>query len=462
MPSFVIRSEEYDVLIVGGGIVGLATAMHLAARSSGSLVVLQAEDRLAAHQSGHNSGVIDPASTTNRALSKRATASRGVTPGGQDVTIKVVSRMAGWHPFGFGGFFVMNGTSTSRRGVSGRRLSIALATMTMSCLGIMSAAGAQRQEGSRPDRAQPGGAGQATREPQTEPLPAVVIEVAGTVERARPGLSPLVSKGWTPVKWKDRLEPGTQIRTGLRSYVHLQFGKTTVVAIRSATHAGIDQIYRSAKTEHVRISLGYGTVRGGSVEGKVRSDVVVDSTVATLAKRGTEGWEMRVEPVTGRFRISLAEYGLVEAFKKLRSAKRVSRQVRPGEYATDANIANMWIKQDIFDRNIKFYQAEAVTLADADFMAESTRGYGVLAPGGGSTLADASGRVSADFVLEQTARNFPGGLLPTTTVLVPTGPVARPEGHFGTGRTFKVLVPEASRRAGLPATTVSRLRRPGR
>jgi hypothetical protein len=300
------------------------------------------------------------------------------------------------------------------------------------------------------------------QEPFVEALPAVVIEVAGTVERARPGLSPLVSKGWTPVKWKDRLEPGTQIRTGLRSYVHLQFGKTTVVAIRSATHASIDQIYRSATTEHVRLSLGYGTVRGGSVEGKVRSDVVVDSTVATLAKRGTEGWEMRVEPVTGRFRISLAEYGLVEAFQKLRSAKRASRQVRPGEYATDVNIANMWIKQDIFDRNVKFYQAEAVTLADADFMAESTRGYGVLAPGGGSTLADFSGRVSAAFVLEQTARNFPGGLLPTTTVLVPTGPVARPEGHFGTGRTFKVLVPEASRRVGSPAMTVSRLRRPGR
>ncbi len=53
-----IRSEEYDVSIVGGGIVGLATAMHLASRSSGSLVVLEAEDRLAAHQSGHNSGVI--------------------------------------------------------------------------------------------------------------------------------------------------------------------------------------------------------------------------------------------------------------------------------------------------------------------------------------------------------------------------------------------------------------------
>ena len=71
------------------------------------------------------------------------------------------------------------------------------------------------------------------------------------------------------------------------------------------------------------------------VEGKLRSDVVVDSTVATLAKRGTEGWQMRVEPMTGRFKISLAEYGLVDAVSKLRAAGRMSRTVRPGEYVTE-------------------------------------------------------------------------------------------------------------------------------
>jgi len=297
----------------------------------------------------------------------------------------------------------------------------------------------------------------AAEQPFVEPLPAIVIEVSGTVDWAKPGVSPLASKGWTPVKWKDRLEPGTQVRTGLRSYVHLQFGKTTVIAIRSATHASVDQVYRSARTEHVQLGLGYGTVRGGSVEGTIRSQVVVDSPVATLAKRGTEGWEMNVEPMTGRFRISLAEYGLVEAVKKLRDAKRISRSVRPGEYATDANIANMWIKQDIFDRNVKFYQADAVTVADADFSAANTRGYGVLAPGGGTELTNAAGRTSSDFVLDQLSERYPGTGLPTTTVLVPGTPVARPEGNFGTGQTFRVLVPEAGskaafRGASAPAT----------
>jgi L-2-hydroxyglutarate oxidase len=48
----------YDVAIVGGGIVGLATAMALTKRSSLSLIVLEAENQLAAHQTGHNSGVV--------------------------------------------------------------------------------------------------------------------------------------------------------------------------------------------------------------------------------------------------------------------------------------------------------------------------------------------------------------------------------------------------------------------
>ena len=283
---------------------------------------------------------------------------------------------------------------------------------------------------------------------KVEALWAMVIEVAGSVDWAVAGVSPLESKGWTPVRANDRLQPGSQIRTGLNSHVNLKFGETTVVAIRSATHASLDQILRSATTETVRVGLGYGTVRGGSTEGKFRSDVAIESTVATLAKRGTEGWEMQVEPMTGRFRISLAEHGLVEARSHIRSAQRTSRPVRPGEYATDTNIANMWIKQDIFDRNVKFYQAESVTLSDADFTTDHTRGYGVLAPGGGSNLTDISSRVSSDFVLGQVAQNFPSGVLPNTTLLVPTGAVARPEGHFGVGSSFKVLVPEAPKLVG--------------
>jgi len=49
----------YDIAIVGGGIVGLATAMELSiTKPELSVVVLEAEDRVAAHQTGNNSGVI--------------------------------------------------------------------------------------------------------------------------------------------------------------------------------------------------------------------------------------------------------------------------------------------------------------------------------------------------------------------------------------------------------------------
>lgn len=58
--------RTYDIAIIGGGIIGVATAEALAAggaldpttRLDASIVLLEAEDHLAAHQTGNNSGVI--------------------------------------------------------------------------------------------------------------------------------------------------------------------------------------------------------------------------------------------------------------------------------------------------------------------------------------------------------------------------------------------------------------------
>jgi (S)-2-hydroxyglutarate dehydrogenase len=50
--------RDVDVVVVGGGIVGLATAHELAVNRGCSVTVLEKESRWAAHQSGHNSGVI--------------------------------------------------------------------------------------------------------------------------------------------------------------------------------------------------------------------------------------------------------------------------------------------------------------------------------------------------------------------------------------------------------------------
>ena len=52
-------SDAFDVAVVGGGIVGLATAWALAMDHPGiRLVILEKEARVASHQTGHNSGVI--------------------------------------------------------------------------------------------------------------------------------------------------------------------------------------------------------------------------------------------------------------------------------------------------------------------------------------------------------------------------------------------------------------------
>jgi L-2-hydroxyglutarate oxidase len=50
---------DFDVVVIGGGIVGLSTAMQLTERYPGmSVAVLEKEPELACHQTGRNSGVI--------------------------------------------------------------------------------------------------------------------------------------------------------------------------------------------------------------------------------------------------------------------------------------------------------------------------------------------------------------------------------------------------------------------
>ena len=54
-----MTNATHDITIIGAGIVGLATAMDLATRRPDlRIVVLEKENAVAAHQTGHNSGVI--------------------------------------------------------------------------------------------------------------------------------------------------------------------------------------------------------------------------------------------------------------------------------------------------------------------------------------------------------------------------------------------------------------------
>ncbi|HUS73603.1 MAG TPA: L-2-hydroxyglutarate oxidase [Sedimentisphaerales bacterium] len=53
------QKYDFDIVVIGGGIVGLASAYKIVRNHPGiSIAVLEKEDKLAAHQTGHNSGVI--------------------------------------------------------------------------------------------------------------------------------------------------------------------------------------------------------------------------------------------------------------------------------------------------------------------------------------------------------------------------------------------------------------------
>lgn len=278
----------------------------------------------------------------------------------------------------------------------------------------------------------------------TSALKATVVEVKGTVETAPDGTDPTDIEAWKPIKEGDELGENVLIRTGLRSRCVLMFGEEpnqTVISVRRATLAKISEFAKTSTEQRIRMGLGYGAIRGGSSEGTLRSDVVINSTVATLAKRGTEGFELEVEPTTGRFRISLAQSGLVEALSKLNNQRR---SVSPGQYATNDNIAKMWVNQDIFDRCVRFYESEALSETDLNFVAKETTGLSNLGPAGRG-LFGTSGR-SLGGILSR-LQNSPIRLNSNTLLLIRDGAIPRPEGSFGFGPTFRVVTPHFERQA---------------
>ena len=50
---------QYDVAVIGGGIIGLSTAMQILKKfPKCKLIILEKEDEISKHQTGRNSGVI--------------------------------------------------------------------------------------------------------------------------------------------------------------------------------------------------------------------------------------------------------------------------------------------------------------------------------------------------------------------------------------------------------------------
>ncbi|HUW82282.1 MAG TPA: FecR domain-containing protein [Phycisphaerae bacterium] len=217
--------------------------------------------------------------------------------------------------------------------------------------------------------------GQTTQ--PVEPLTAQVASVAGNVFWAPAGTSPTETKAWTSAKVGDEYAAGTQVKTSLRSSVVLTFGDDTVVKVERMTLASIDQFHKSATTKTTRLGLGYGAVRAGVAEGELRSDFTIDSPVATLSKRGTQGIYFYQEPRSGRYYVSLARAGELELLKQI---SRQRRSVKRGESAT--NLMLGFIAQARLDRNFNFFGWRMAGL-ELQFHLKYGSGLAVLDPAAG-------------------------------------------------------------------------------
>jgi hypothetical protein len=263
-----------------------------------------------------------------------------------------------------------------------------------------------------------------------QPFEAKVVEVSGKVSWATTAESGAAGE-WHAAQPGDLLPAGTQIRTQIRSKVVLMFGDDTVVLVERATLASIDQFHRSGDTKRIQLGLGHGAIRAGVAETTLRSDMTIETPTATLSKRGTMDFGISYEPISGRFRIYLAQEGLVEALNKL---TRQSRLVRPGEYVTQAMI--QWIQTATMDRWVPIVDVYGTTDAEQMFEAMMGSGLAVVDPGGGNQIFSLTGHDASQFAasLQQRQQTL-STVLPATLLIRPTGSnvIPRPEGNFGTG-----------------------------
>jgi len=270
-----------------------------------------------------------------------------------------------------------------------------------------------------------------------ETLSAKIIELEGSAFYAPAGAGPLDAEAWKPAKVGDEYPSGTQIRTALRTRVLLQFGDDTLVLVDRLTLASIDQFYKQADLKKTELSLGYGKLRVGVAEGALRSDLTIDSPVATLSKKGTWGMEMEVQR-GGYYRFALTDRGLLEALVKATGQRRL---INPGRFVNALTVGRMWIMQHTFERNVSMFDLASLSGAEVHFNVVNNTGLGVVDPAAGIQTTGMAGRDTRALFEQLAAQGEFEELSPEVVARLREAGflLNRLEGNFGFGGSFGLI-----------------------
>ncbi len=233
----------------------------------------------------------------------------------------------------------------------------------------------------------------ATAPADVQKLQATCIRVKGKAQYAPIGTKATETEAWKPIQVGQTYGDGIQIRTMFRSSVSFKFGDDTYVEVGRSTLAALTTLHRSGDKKVTRIGLDYGEVRGGVAETEegLRSDFEIDSPLATLSKRGTEGFSLYVERGTGRFQARLADSGLVEVLHKTTGRRQ---RIRPKQWVTQAMLN--WANQAKFSRQIVVADAFSQTADEFEAFTRSNTGLTGLSPSGTVTGGGQGGKVTTN------------------------------------------------------------------
>ena len=305
---------------------------------------------------------------------------------------------------------------------------------------------------------------QAASQPQGEALKYEVYQVDGRVRVAPSGTDPLAKDGWTQIKVGDFLHAGQQVLVSIRSKLKLVARPSdppTVILFENSTHVNISELNFKDGAAKSRMQLRYGAVRAGVAEGATRSDMEIESPVATLSKKGTDIF--RYEYVNGRYNISLSEQGrgMLQAIQNNRTGFSAmnSRFITPGQSIT--HLLARAIDSMQFDRNVNVSDVFGLGNADQLFTMINDRGFGFLLPQGNNAggLVGSQGKDNFQTQGQQDGQN---GQQNNNGLLGPlnrNGLMAVPGGDFGIGQGPLPSLFGPQRKNMLPRPSINPLKR---